>query len=166
MLKEGDKLPADRELMTVKGGKPTPVKLGDIISNKKVVIFTIPGALTPTCQDNHLPGYLKKVDDLKSKGVDQVICLAANDPFVMSSFAKQTGATDKIMMLGDGDASFVKELGISFDTGPFGGVRARRGAMIVDDLVVKKINLEEGGSFEGPSNVETIMSQLEETAKV
>lgn len=160
MLEEGDVLPKTKELMILKDGKPSPVKLGEILQGKKAVVFAIPGALTPTCQEQHLPGFLNKVDELKSKGVDEVICLSVNDPFVLKAFAEKTGAAGKITMLGDGDAELVKGLGIGFDTGSFGGWRARRMSMIVDDGVVTKLNLEDGGSFEGPSKVETILSQL------
>lgn len=159
-LKKGDKVPADVNLMVLDDGKPSPVSAASVFAGKKTVMLSIPGALTPTCQDSHVPSFLDSYDDLKAKGVDQVVCLAVNDPFVLKAFSDKTGATDKITMLGDGGAALVKKLGMEVDTGDFGGVRAKRGSFIVDDGVFTEVNLEEATGYDGPSKVETILAQL------
>lgn len=155
---QGDSVP-EGEFMVIKDG-PTPMPSSDVFTGKKVVLFGIPGALTPTCSEKQLPGYVEKADEFKAKGVDTIACLAVNDPFVMKEMSKSKDPDGKVMMLGDGAAAFSKAAGIDFDTGNFGGVRTRRCAMIVDDGKVVKIALEEGGAFSGVSSAESMLEAL------
>lgn len=160
VLATGTRIPLEKDVMTLKNGKPTPVSLSSVFADKKVVMFTIPGALTPTCTDSHAPAYLDKIDELKAKGVDEIVCLSVNDPFVLDAYAKKLNAGDSITFLADGNAAIVKELGVDFDTGGFGGIRATRASYIVDDGVFTHVNMEEGGGYAGPSKVDTILAQL------
>lgn len=159
-LSKGDKMPLDVDLMVLKDGKPNPVSTSDLFSSKKVALVTIPGAMTSTCQNSHIPMWIKAADDVKSKGIDDVICMAVNDPFVMDAFEKLLNGTGKVKFVADGGADLTKKLGINIDTGNFGGVRAYRGCYLVDDGVFTQVNLEEGTSFDGPSKPETLISQL------
>lgn len=146
MISVGDKIPMDGEFMVYKDG-PTPVPVKDFFAGKKVVLFGVPGALTPTCAEKHLPGYMKNLDTIKGKGVDSVVCMSVNDPFVMNVWAKQADTAGKIDMVCDGNAAFTEACGLGFDTGGFGGVRCTRMSMLVDDGTVKAVNVEEGGAF-------------------
>lgn len=159
-LAKGDKMPMDMDLMILKDGAPTPVSTSDLFKSKKVAVVTIPGALTSTCQNGHIPLWVKASDELKSKGIDDVVCLAVNDPFVMDVFEKAVNGTGKVKFVADGGAQLVKTLGIDIDTGGFGGVRSYRGCYLVDDGVFTEVNLEDGTSFEGPSKPETLLAQL------
>lgn len=129
-----------------------------LFTDKKVVLFAVPGAFTPTCSEEHLPGYVVHADQLKAKGVDSIICVSVNDAFVMKAWGADHNASE-LMMLGDGDASFTKALGLEMDTGAFGGTRSQRYAMVVENGVVTHLNVEEGGAFEA-SKAETILSAL------
>lgn len=160
MLAKGDKMPMDGDLMTMGDGGPTPIKTGDIFAGKKVALVTVPGALTGTCQNAHIPLWVAKADELRAKGADDVVCLAVNDPFVMAAFEKAVGANGKVRFVGDGDASVTKACGIEFDTGAFGGVRAVRGGFLVEDGVFTQVNLESGGAFDGPSKPEVLLEQM------
>lgn len=119
-----------------------------LFAGKHVILFTVPGAFTPTCSSKHLPSYLKHHDELKQKGVDLIACLSVNDSFVMQAWAREHQVGDKIVMLADGDAAFTKALGIDADYGPNMGVRARRGVIVFKDGVVKSIDIEERGKYE------------------
>ena len=128
---------------------PKDVDPSVLFAGKKVVMFSLPGAFTPTCSNQHLPGYVAKLDELKAKGVDLVVCLSVNDAFVMKSWAEQHGALGKIVMLADGNAAFSKALGIDADLGGFGmGVRARRGVFTIKDGKFETIAMEAPGKFE------------------
>jgi len=129
-----------------------------LFAGKKVVLFAVPGAFTPTCSEEHLPGYVVYADKLKAKGVDLIVCVSVNDAFVMKSWGDAQNASE-ILMLGDGDASFTKALGLVLETGNFGGTRSQRYAMVVDNGVVTQLNVEEGGAFEA-SKAETILDSL------
>lgn len=119
-----------------------------LCKGKKVIIFAVPGAFTPTCSMKHLPGFIDKADELKSKGVSAIACISVNDAFVMDAWGKSVGAGDKVLMLADGNGQFAKALGVELDLTDKGlGVRSRRYAMYVEDGVVKTLNLEEGGAF-------------------
>ena len=131
----------------------------ELFAGKKVVLFAVPGAFTPTCSEAHLPGYVVFADKFKAAGVDAIICLAVNDAFVMKSWGEAQNASE-LMMLGDGDASFTKALGLDMDTAGFGGVRSQRYSMLIDDGVVSVLNVEEGGAFE-VSKAEVMLSALE-----
>ncbi|HIF5968333.1 TPA: peroxiredoxin [Vibrio parahaemolyticus] len=130
----------------------------ELFANKKVVLFAVPGAFTPTCSEAHLPGYVVLADQLKAKGVDLLACVAVNDAFVMNAWGEAQNASE-ILMLGDGDASFTKALGLEMDTGGFGGVRSQRYAMIIENGVVATLNVEKPSEFE-VSNAETILAAL------
>ena len=148
MIAVGQKVPS----VTIKQATPeggADVDPAQLFAGKKVVMFSLPGAFTPTCSQKHLPGYLQDLPQLRSKGVDMVACLSVNDAFVMKAWAEQHDALGKITMLADGAAAFSKALGIDADMSKFGmGTRARRGVMVIEDGVVKSVDMEEPGKFE------------------
>ena len=129
-----------------------------LFAGKKVVLFAVPGAFTPTCSEAHLPGYVVLADKLQKKGVDQIVCVAVNDAFVMKAWGEVHNASE-LLMLGDGDASFSSALGLTMDTEGFGGVRSQRYAMVIEDGVVTLLNVEKAGEFE-VSTAETILAAL------
>jgi peroxiredoxin len=157
MIKQGDKLPdASFQHLTSDGmGNPTTTEL---FAGKKVILFAVPGAFTPTCSETHLPGYVVNTDKLKAKGVDSIICLAVNDAFVMKAWGDAQNA-DEVIMLADGDAGFTKALGLDMDTAAFGGIRSQRYAMLVDDGVVTQLNIEQPKQFK-VSKAETMLALL------
>lgn len=158
-IQVGDKLPSATLVKATENG-PDSVQSEDFFAGRKVALFSVPGAFTPTCSAKHLPGYVDNLDALKEKGVDEVACLAVNDAFVMSAWAKQSGAQGKVTMLADGNANFAKDLGLEFDGSKFGmGTRSQRFSMIVDDGVVKELNVEQPGEFR-VSSAEHMLSQL------
>lgn len=159
-LSKGDKMPLDVDLMVLQDGKPTPVSTSDLFSSKKVALFTIPGAMTSTCQNSHVPNWIKAADDVKAKGVNDIICLSVNDPFVMDAFSKVFEGADKLKFIADGGATLIKKLGLDIDTGNFGGVRSYRGSYLVEDGVFTQVNLEDGLSYNGPAKPETLLAQL------
>jgi peroxiredoxin len=158
-IKTGDKVPS-ATLMQMKGGAPQPVKTDDLFAGKKVVLFAVPGAFTPTCSAKHLPGFVQKADEIKKRGVDTVACVSVNDAFVMGAWGDQQSAGDKVMMLADGNGDFTRALGLEMDGSKFGlGRRSQRYSMLVDNGVVKKLNLEEGGAF-SVSSAEHMLQEL------
>ncbi len=133
--------PATLKQMTPDGIKD--VDLASLLAGKKVILFGLPGAYTPVCTAAHLPGYIAEADKLKAEGVAEIACVSVNDPFVMAAWGKEHGADDKVLMLCDPDASFTKSLGLSLDLAAFGlGERSQRYSMIVEDGVIKTINVE------------------------
>ena len=137
-------------------------KVEELVKGKKIVIFGLPGAFTPTCSAKHVPGYLSNFDALKRKGVDEVWCISVNDAFVMGAWAKDQKAQGKVRMMADGSAEYTKKLGLEVDLTTRGmGVRSQRYALIAEDGVVKAINVEAPGKFE-VSNAETILKALGE----
>jgi peroxiredoxin len=157
-IKEGDKLPAAKFNM-MKDGKPATVTTDDLFAGKKVVVFAVPGAFTPTCSMAHLPGFVVNADKIKAKGVDSIICLSVNDAFVMDAWGKDKNA-ENLLMVGDGNGDFTKAVGLEMDGSGFGlGKRSQRYAMIVENGVVKKLNVEAPGKFE-VSSAEAIMKAL------
>ncbi|QDE29656.1 peroxiredoxin [Shewanella polaris] len=130
----------------------------ELFAGKKVVLFAVPGAFTPTCSEAHLPGYVVLADEFKAKGVDLIACVAVNDAFVMKAWGEAQNASE-LMMLADGDASFTKALGLDMDTAGFGGIRSQRYAMVIDNGVVTLLNVEQGKSF-GVSTAEVVMAAL------
>ncbi|KAI9479506.1 Redoxin [Zychaea mexicana] len=139
---------------------PQPYKIHDNLKNKKAVIFAIPGAFTPTCTQEHLPGFVKNYDALKARGVDEVICVAVNDGFVMNAFGKVTGANKNIIFAGDGAGTFTESLDLTLDLSSLGiGKRSKRYAMIVDNLVIKYLGVESGGNVED-SSAEAVLAEL------
>ncbi|WP_144391702.1 peroxiredoxin [Pleionea sediminis] len=157
MIKEGDKLPAATFSLITKEGSSNPTT-EELFSGKKVVLFAVPGAFTPTCSEAHLPGFVVNADKIKAKGVDTIICLSVNDSFVMKAWGEASNADD-IMMLADGGGQFTKAIGLEMETGDFGGLRSQRYSMIVDDGVVSKLNVEQPKQFEA-STAEVILQQL------
>jgi peroxiredoxin len=148
MIKVGDKIPS-ATLMQMKDGGPKPVSTDELFKGKKVALFALPGAFTPTCSAKHLPGYIQHSDMLKSKGIDTIACVSVNDAFVMGAWGDAQGAGDKVMMLADGNGEFTHALGLGFDASKFGmGRRSQRYSMVVDDGVVKALNIEPPGAFE------------------
>jgi glutaredoxin/glutathione-dependent peroxiredoxin len=137
---------------------PSPVVVSDALKGKRVVIFGLPGAYTPTCSAKHVPGYVERVAELKAKKVDEVWCVAVNDGYVMAAWGREQKAIGKIRMLGDGPADFARKLGLDVEI-PGMGVRMRRFSMLVDDGVVKTLNVEAPGKFE-VSDVGTMLTQL------
>lgn len=146
MINKGDKIPS----VTIKQATPegaSDVDTAALFAGKKVVMFSLPGAFTPTCSSKHLPGYVAELGALKAKGIDLVACLSVNDAFVMKAWAEQHDALGKIAMLSDGAATFSKALGIDFEI-PGMGVRAKRGLFIVEDGTVTSVEMEAPGKFE------------------
>jgi peroxiredoxin len=147
-IKVGDKIPS-ATLMQMKDGGPKPVSTDDLFAGKKVVLFALPGAFTPTCSAKHLPGFIQHADEIKQKGVDAIACLSVNDAFVMGAWGEQQKAGDKVMMLADGNGDFTRALGLEMDASKFGmGQRSQRYSMVVDNGVVKALNVEAPGAFE------------------
>ena len=139
---------------------PNEFKVEDLTRGKKVVIFGLPGALTPTCSAKHVPSYLANIDALKRKGVDDIICLSVNDAFVMGAWAREQKAAGTIRMMGDGSGTYAKALGLELDLNARGmGTRCQRFSMLVDDGVVKTLNVEAPGKFE-VSGGESMLQQL------
>jgi peroxiredoxin len=158
-IKVGDKIPS-ATLMQMKDGGPKPVKTDELFGDKKVVLFALPGAFTPTCSAKHLPGFIQNADAMKQKGVDAIACLSVNDAFVMGAWGDQQGSGDKVMMLADGNGDFTRELGLEMDGSRFGmGQRSQRYSMVVDHGVVKELNVEEPGAF-SVSSAEHVMKQI------
>jgi peroxiredoxin len=142
-IKVGDTLPA-ATLFTITPNGPAQIATTDVFNGKKVVLFGVPGAYTGVCTKQHMPGYLQEYDAIKAKGVDTIACLAVNDPAVLTAWSKDTGAEGKITMLSDWNAAYVKQLGLDFDGSKFGlGTRSRRFSAIVDNGVVKELNVED-----------------------
>jgi peroxiredoxin len=157
-IKVGDKIPS-LKLKTMTKDGVRDLATDDLFKGKKVVLFGLPGAFTPTCSAKHLPGYIQHADALKAKGVNKIVCLSVNDAFVMDAWGKQQGAGDKVAMIADGSADLTKALGLELDLTPNGmGLRMRRFSMLVQDGVVKTINIEKPGAFE-VSNAETMLQQ-------
>jgi len=157
MISKGQSLPKATLSQLTKDGMVNH-DVTELFAGKKVVLFAVPGAFTPTCSEAHLPGFVVLADEFKAKGVDLIACVAVNDAFVMKAWGKAQNASE-IMMLADGDASFAKALGLDMDTAGFGGVRSQRYAMVVDNGVVTLLNVEEGKSFE-VSTAEAVMAAL------
>ena len=127
---------------------PQPVDGEDYFRGRRVAIFSVPGAFTPTCSARHLPGFVERVDELKAKGVDEVACTAVNDAFVLQAWAESAGAEDKVTMLADGNGDFAEAIGLTMDGSKFGmGARGQRYSMLVRDGVVEQLNVEEPGAF-------------------
>ena len=157
-ISQGDALP-DATVQMFKDGRPGPVSLRDLTAGKKVVLFAVPGAFTPTCSLQHLPGYVQNAEAIKAKGVDAIICTSVNDVFVMSAWGKDQSA-DAIAMVADGNGDLATALGLEMDGSGFGmGKRSQRYAMVVEDGVVTKFAVEAPGKFE-VSSAEAILAEL------
>jgi peroxiredoxin len=158
-IAKGDKLP-DVTLVKATADGPQKVQSGEYFKGKKVALFSVPGAFTPTCSAKHLPGFKQLAGEIKGKGVDVIACLSVNDAFVMRAWAEDQAVGDDIAMLADGGAAFTDAVGLSFDASRFGmGKRSQRYSMIVDDGVVKELNIEQGGEFK-VSAADYLLAQL------
>jgi peroxiredoxin len=158
-IKAGDRMPAGKLKTMTKDG-PKDVTTDDLFKGKKVVLFSVPGAFTPTCDAKHLPGFVQLADQIHAKGVDTIACMAVNDVFVMSAWGKSSSVGDKIMMLADGNGEYAKALGLELDASGFGmGTRGQRFAIIAQDGVAKHVDIEEKGQFK-LSSAEHVLSQL------
>jgi peroxiredoxin len=159
-IKVGDRLP-NTTFMTMTADGPKPQTTDDIFKGKKVVLFAVPGAFTPTCHKNHLPGFLTNHDAIKGKGIDTIAVTGVNDVFVMDAWKKNTAAEGKIEFLADGSAAFAKAIGLSVDLGERGlGTRSQRYAMVVEDGVVKTLNIEEAPGKADLSGAENLLKGL------
>ena len=165
-IKVGDQLPEARlaEYVDVANETcsvgPNKVMVHEQTKGKKIVIFAVPGAFTPTCSEQHAPGYIQLADQLKAKGVDEIWCLSVNDPFVMGAWARQLNAAGKVRFIADGSGTFTKALGLEFDLTKGGlGVRSQRYSMLVEDGVVKQLNVEDSGHLES-SSAEKMLAQI------
>lgn len=165
-IKIGEKLPQGTlaEFMEVESAGcslgPNSFNVSDLVKGKKLVIFGLPGAYTPTCSAQHVPGYVAHAADIKAKGVDEIWCIAVNDAFVMGAWGRDQKASGIVRMMADGNAAFSKALGLDADFTKFGmGTRSQRYSMLVEDGVVKQLNVEDGSKFE-VSNAETMLAQL------
>jgi peroxiredoxin len=160
-IKVGEKLP-DASFMVMTAEGPSKKSAAEVFSGKKVALFAVPGAYTPTCQQQHVPGFVARVGELKAKGVDTIACTAVNDVFVLTQFAKDTGAQGKILMLADGNGEFAKKIGLDIDLSGFGlGVRSKRYAMLVDDGVVKVLNVEDAPPQHDKSSAATLCETID-----
>ena len=157
-ISKGDKLP-DVGLVKATAGGPDKLQSADFFAGRKVALFAVPGAFTPTCSAKHLPGYVEKAAEMKAKGVDEIACVSVNDAFVMGAWGKAAGSDD-VTMLADGNGDFAKALGLDADFTGFGmGGRSQRYSMIVDDGVVTELNVEGPGEFK-VSSAEHLLGQL------
>jgi peroxiredoxin len=143
----GDRIPS-LSLAKATAEGPQPVSTQEFFAGRRVALFSVPGAFTPTCSVRHLPGFVEKADELKAKGVDEIACTAVNDAFVLAAWAKMSDAADKVTMLADGNGEFAKALGLEMDGSKFGmGQRGKRFSMVVNDGVVEQLFVEEPGAF-------------------
>ena len=155
----GDKIPS-ATLKFIGADGVTNVAVSEYFSNKKIVLFSVPGAFTPTCSAKHLPGFVEYTSDILGKGIDEIICISVNDPFVMNAWEKDQNSKGKVTLLADGNGEFTDALGLSFDGSGFGlGKRGQRFAMIINNGVVSYLAIEEAGAFD-VSSAESILKVL------
>ena len=158
-IKAGERMPSGTLKTMTKDG-PRDVSTDELFRGKKVVVFSVPGAFTPTCDAKHLPGFVQLADQLRSRGVDTIACMAVNDVFVMNAWGKSAGVADKVLMLADGNGDYARALGLELDARGFGmGVRGQRFSILVEDGVAKQVNIEAPGQFK-VSSAEHILGQL------
>lgn len=158
-IKAGDTLP-EATFMEMTGDGPTPRSTDEVFAGKTVALFAVPGAYTPTCSAKHLPGFVDRENELKAKGVQDIVCTSVNDVFVMAAWGASSGAGEGVRMLADGNGAFATALGLDMDASGFGmGKRSQRYSMIVEDKVVRELNVEEGGNFE-VSSADYMLNQL------
>jgi peroxiredoxin len=158
-IKVGDRMPSGTLKTMTKDG-PKDVSTDELFKGKKVVLFSVPGAFTPTCDAKHLPGFVQLADQIQAKGVDTIACMAVNDVFVMNAWGKASGVGDKVVMLADGNGEYARALGLELDASKFGmGTRGKRFALVVDDGKLESVNIEEAGLFK-VSAAELVLGQL------
>ena len=154
----GDSIP-DVPITIATPDGPQPTTTGDYFKDKRVALFAVPGAFTPTCSARHLPSYVEKASELKAKGIDEIACVSVNDPFVMSAWNERDGSSD-ITMIADGNGAFADAIGLVMDGSNFGmGKRSQRYSMVVDDGVVEQLNIEQPGEYRA-SSAETLLEQV------
>ena len=157
-IQVGDRLP-DVPITIAAADGPKPTTTSEYFSGKRVALFAVPGAFTPTCSARHLPSYVEKAGELKGKGIDEIACIAVNDPFVMSAWGQRDGSED-VTMLADGNGNFAEAIGLTMDASKFGlGKRSQRYSMIVDNGVVERLNVEGPGEYRA-SSAENMLDQL------
>ena len=155
----GDTLP-EGSFNIMLDDKPSEIDTGDLFGNKNILLFAVPGAFTPGCSLNHLPGFISNRSELYSKGIDQIVCLAVNDIFVMSAWAKSQNISDEIMMISDGNCDYTKKIGLEIDSTAFGmGIRSRRYALVANDSKITQLFIDEPGKIE-LSTAESVLSNL------
>jgi len=155
----GDTLP-EGSFNIMLDDKPSEIDTGDLFGNKNILLFAVPGAFTPGCSLNHLPGFISNRSELYSKGIDQIVCLAVNDIFVMSAWAKSQNISDEIMMISDGNCDYTKKIGLEIDSTAFGmGIRSRRYALVANDSKITQLFIDEPGKIE-VSTAESVLSKL------
>ena len=158
-ISSGEKIPSV-VLKVMRDGDMQDISTDEIFTGKKVVLFSVPGAFTPTCSNEHLPGFIAKAAEFKSKGVDTIVCMSVNDAFVMDAWGKSAGAGDDVLMLADGNGEFAVALGLDFDGSGIGfGIRAQRFALVAEDGVVKTLAVEKPMKFE-VSSAEAMLSEI------
>ena len=158
-VQPGDRVPTTTFVKVTADG-PEQVSSDTFFAGRRVALFSVPGAFTPTCSARHLPGFVEKADALKAKGVDEVACTAANDAFVMDAWGKASGVEDKVTMLADGNGSFPKAMGLEMDGSAYGmGTRGQRFSMLVNDGVIEQLHVEAPGQFE-VSSAEYLLARL------
>ena len=144
-IKVGDTIPGTITLKEMGDAGPKDVNLGELFKGKRVVLFAVPGAFTPTCSAKHLPGFVKEAEAIRKKGVDEIVCVAVNDAFVMGAWGKAQGATGKVRMLADGNGEFTRAVGLELDASGFGmGKRSQRYGMVIRDGRVEQLHVEPG----------------------
>jgi len=159
-IKVGDTLPLDVTLMEMGESGPQGITVGELVKGKKVVIFAVPGAFTPTCSMKHLPGFVEQAQAIRGKGVDEIVCLSVNDAFVMGAWGKDQQASGTVRMLGDGNGELTRKLGLTMDGSKFGlGERSQRYAMIVNDGTVEELLVEPGPGL-AASSAESVLAKL------
>ena len=155
----GDKIP-DVKIMVATAEGPQAAQTGDLLGSGKVALFSVPGAFTPTCSAKHLPGFVEKAGEFSKKGVDKIVCMSVNDAFVMKAWGKDQKTEDKVVMMADGNGDFARALGLTMDGKGFGmGERSQRFSAVIENGVVKKLNVEKPGAFE-VSSADYMLGQL------
>lgn len=158
-ISEGEKIPSVSVMMATENG-PEKADAADVLGSGKIALFSVPGAFTPTCSAKHLPGFVEKAGELKAKGIDKIVCVSVNDAFVMDAWGKAHNAGGTVEMMADGNGDFARALGLTMDGTGFGmGERSQRFSAVIEDGVVKALNVEEPGAFE-VSSVEHMLGQL------
>ena len=158
-IKAGERIP-DGKLKIMGADGPVNVTAAELLGKGRVVVFSVPGAFTPTCNAKHLPGYVEKAQALGSKGVDKIVCMAVNDVFVMNAWGKSAGVGDRIVMAADGNGDYARALGLEMDARGFGmGMRGQRFALVIEDGIVKQVHVEAPGEFK-VSSAENILASL------
>ena len=159
-IKVGDSLPADAKFKEIRDGGPKDVTVGELFKGKRVVLFAVPGAFTPTCSMKHLPGFVTEAERIRGKGVDEIVCVSVNDAFVMDAWGKASGAPGKVRMLADGNGDFTRAVGLELDASGFGmGKRSQRYGMVVNDGKVEQLHVEPGPGL-NVCSAESMLSKL------